>query len=152
MQSRNDIFDRLMSLRFFNFAWPFYVAHKEILLYVFFGGLTTVLSILSFAVIFEFCGINEHGANIISWVLAVTFAFITNRTWVFKGSPDNNETVLKQAFRFYVGRVFTLFVEEAIIFVFITRLSLAALLVKVNTQLIVLILNYIISKFMIFKK
>lgn len=152
MKNKDDIFDRLMSLRFLSFVKPFYIAHKEIFLYVLFGGLTTVISILSFAVAYELCNINEHIANIISWILAVTFAFITNKTWVFKGSVDNHETVFKQALSFYVGRVFTLLFEEVIVFVFITQLGFAALLVKIATQVIVLILNYLISKYYVFKK
>lgn len=152
MQNRDDIFDRLMSLRFLSFAKPFYLAHKEVLLYVLFGGLTTVISILSFTLAYEFCVINEHIANIMSWILAVTFAFITNRTWVFKGSADNNATVFKQALSFYAGRVFTLLVEEVVVFVFITWLGFSALLVKVATQAIVLILNYVISKYYVFNK
>lgn len=124
---------------------------KETLLYLFFGGITTAISILSFAFTYDFLCINEHISNIVSWVLAVSFAFFTNRTWVFKGFVNSNENIFKQALSFCFGRIFTLLVEEVIVLLFITWLGFAALFVKVVAQVIVLILNYLISKFFVFK-
>lgn len=80
---QRDIFDKLMSLLFFNIFDPFYKKHKEVLLYLFFGGLAFVVSIASYGFFNITLGINELIANILSWVLAVAFAFATNRIWVF---------------------------------------------------------------------
>lgn len=141
-----------MLWKLLSFAKSFYVTHKEMLLYLFFGGLTTIISILSFTFAYEVLCINEHISNLISWILAVTFAFVTNRTWVFKDAIQQDGSVFKQMVSFYAGRVFTLLVEEIILFVFITWLGFAAFLVKVATQVIVLILNYVISKYFVFRK
>lgn len=152
MQNKDDIFDRLMSLKFFSFARPFYINYKEMLLYVLFGGITTIISVFTFTIVYEFFSINEHVANVISWLLAVLFAFVTNRTWVFKDTLDNNSSVLVQAISFYAGRFATLVVEELIIFVFISKLNFNAVSVKVATQVIILVLNYLVSKFFVFRQ
>lgn len=152
MQNKADIFDRLMSLEFLSFARPFYITHKELLLYIFFGGITTIISVFTFTIVYEVFGINEHVANVVAWVLAVLFAFVTNRTWVFKDKEGNDCSVFGQAIRFYAGRIATLVVEELIIFVFISKLNFNAFSVKVATQVIVLVLNYLVSKFLVFRK
>ena len=90
-------------------------------------------------------------ANIFSWVAAVTFAYVTNRTWVF-ASKEKGLAIIQEAFAFYGGRVFTLGLEEVVLYVFITLLFFPPLTVKVFAQVIVLILNYVISKLFVFNK
>lgn len=125
---------------------------KEILLYLIFGGLTTVISISVFYLLNVTLGANEHFANIVSWLAAVLFAFLTNRGIVFNSKTHTALGFLRQMFKFYMGRVTTLLVEEAVIFLFITKMGLNSLAVKLSAQIIVVILNYIISKFLIFKE
>ena len=84
MQEKRDIFDRMMALPILNIFEPFYKKNKEVLLYLFFGGLTFIVSIATYAVFNVSMGINELIANVMSWVLAVLFAFATNRVWVFQ--------------------------------------------------------------------
>lgn len=150
--NKPDIFDRLMHLPFFNIFEPFYKKHKEMLLYLFFGGLTFVISIVSYAIFNVAFGINELIANIISWVLAVLFAFFTNRIWVFDGKTDGAKEFLIQMLNFFGGRVATLVVEELILFIFITKLGFGSMAVKTVAQVIVIVLNYIISKLWVFRK
>lgn len=150
MKAKRDIFDRIMSCKMLGFAEPFYTAHKEVLLYLFFGALTTVVSVVSFTASYKLVGLNEHFANIISWCLAVLFAFVTNRTWVFKGSVNSNGGLLKQILSFYCGRLFSLAVEEVIIFLFVSKLGCGAVLIKIISQVVVIVLNYFISKFLVF--
>ena len=88
MQEKRDIFDRMMALPILNIFEPFYKKNKEVLLYLFFGGLTFIVSIATYAVFNVSMGINELIANVMSWVLAVLFAFATNRVWVFQ-APTN---------------------------------------------------------------
>jgi len=76
-----DIFDKIMHLPGLRVFEPLYKKYKEVLLYLFFGVLTTVVSIGSYAFFNVTLGINELIANVISWVLAVLFAFFTNRIW-----------------------------------------------------------------------
>ena len=148
---KDDIFDRLMRLPLLRVFEPFYKKHKEVLLYLLFGGLTTVVSIVVFALFFGL-GLNELIANVISWILAVLFAYVTNRTWVFADKADTRAGILREIAAFFGGRLATLLVEEAILAVFITWLRLPALPVKIAAQIVVIVLNYFISKLFIFKK
>ncbi len=149
---KDDFFDRLMRLPVLRVFEPFYRKHKEVLLYLLFGGLTTLVSILSFALFAEGLGMNVLWANILSWILAVSFAYVTNRTWVFADRADTKAGVLREIVSFFGGRLATLGVEEAIIYVFITRLGLPAMPVKIAAQVIVIVLNYVISKLIVFRK
>ena len=92
MQEKRDIFDRMMALPILNIFEPFYKKNKEVLLYLFFGGLTFIVSIATYAVFNVSMGINELIANVMSWVLAVLFAFATNRVWVFQ-APTHTITI-----------------------------------------------------------
>ena len=146
-----DIFDKIMSLPVLRVFYPFYKKHKQVLLYLFFGALTTVISIAVFSLLNIFLGVNEHIANLASWVLAVLFAFLTNRTMVFEAETKTSGDFLIQIVKFYAGRVATLLVEELIIFVFITTLKFDSFTIKMAAQVILIVLNYIISKLFVFK-
>ena len=126
--------------------------HREVILYLIFGGLTTLVSIASFWLGHDALGLNEHVSNVISWILAVTFAFLTNRRWVWPQERMPLGALLRQAASFYAGRLFTLIVEEVILYVFVTRLQWDSLIVKAVAQVIVIALNYIISKLIVFRK
>ena len=148
MQPKPDIFDRIFSWRILGFARPFYLKYKQALLYLFFGALTTAVSLGSFALFTLVIPCDELIANIISWLLAVLFAFLTNRTWVFQST---DQSFGRQMLTFYLGRVSTLLVEEALILIFVKWLLWDAMAVKIAAQIIVLILNYVISKLFVFK-
>ena len=129
----------------------FYV-NKEILLYLFFGGLTFLVSIISYAFFNIQIGWNALVANIGSWILAVAFAYITNRIWVFDSNAETTADFIKEITSFVGGRVATLVIEELILFIFITNLGMNSMLVKIVAQVIVIVLNYVISKLIVFKK
>ena len=123
--------------------------HKELILYVFFGGLATVVSIGTF-VLFD-AMMNELVANVLSWIITVGFAYWTNRTWVFH-SEVQGKGVWKELTTFYTGRLLTLGLEEVILLVFATILHWNATVVKIAAQVLVLVGNYILSKLLIFRK
>ena len=147
----DDMFDRLMAARVFRPVYPFYVKHKEKLLYLFFGGLTTLVSLVTFWLMNGVMTLNEHIANVASWLLAVLFAFVTNRKWVFNAQAGK-ASFLRQLLSFYGGRLFTFGVEELLILFFITWLQFNSMAVKISAQVVVLILNYIVSKLFVFRK
>lgn len=127
------------------------IKYREVLLYLIFGGLTTVVSMLSFWLALRL-GIHELIANIISWICAVTFAYFTNAKWVFEARPETKGEKLRQFVSFYVGRLATLGVEELIILVFSTWLGFDPVLIKLIGQIVVVILNYVVSKLFVFRK
>lgn len=124
---------------------------KEILSYLIFGGLTFLVSVTSYAIFDTVLSMNELIANVLSWILAVSFAYVTNKKWVFDAPTHNAQELLKQVSSFFGGRVATLLVEEFILLIFVTLLKFPSIPVKVVAQIIVIVLNYIISKWFIFK-
>jgi putative flippase GtrA len=149
---KKDIFDKIMGLPGLRVFEPLYRKYKEVLLYLFFGVLTTVVSIVSYAVFNVVFGINELIANVLSWILAVLFAFFTNRIWVFSAPTKTAEEFFKQMATFASGRLVTLAIEELILLVFITILHFNSIVVKIVAQVVVIVLNYVISKLVVFRK
>ena len=116
---------------------------KELVLYTVFGNMTFIISIASYAVFNVALGINELIANALAWVFAVLFSYITNKRWVFRVSTPTKTAALVQMFAFFSGRFFTLIIEETIIY--------PSMWVKLAAQVVVVVLNYIISKLFVFK-
>ena len=146
-----DIFDRIMLLPGLRVLYPFYQKKKAVLLYIFFGGLTTLVSIGTFALADLGLHLNELVANIISWIFAVTFAYVTNRIWVFH-SQARGSSIFTEALSFFGGRLLTLGIEELMLLIFVTLLDFNSMLIKVIAQFVVLISNYFISKLLVFRK
>ena len=126
--------------------------YRQLILYCAFGFGTFLVSMVSYALCFRMLNMHVLVANIISWVFAATFAFFTNRKWVFDGDKDGNKSLLQQMASFFGGRLFTLGVEELILSIFVMRLKFDGVVVKVVAQVVVIVLNYFISKFWVFKK
>lgn len=146
-----DIFDKIMSLPGLRRFYNLYAKYKEILLYILFGGVATVVSIGSFVICETLLGMDVLIANVISWVLAVATAYGTNRTWVFR-STTKGKAFWQEMAAFFSGRVLTLLMEETILLIFVTWLHFPGILIKVAAQIAVLVGNYFISKLIIFKK
>lgn len=106
---------------------------------------------VSFFFFYNIWGYNELIANVCSWIFAVVFAFITNKVYVFESlNKSINEAVL-QFIMFVSSRLATLFIEEVVLFIFITMLNYYVVIIKVLAQILVILLNYIFSKKFVFK-
>lgn len=147
-----DIFDRIMSTRLLCPLYPLYRKYKEPFLYLFFGGLTFFLSIGLYWLFAHPLGFDPLIANIISWVLCVAFAYVTNRTWVFTQKAHDGPGIAREAFSFAAGRLATLGMEELILWLGITVLGINDIVVKIIAQVLVIIGNYVISKWFVFRK
>lgn len=136
-----------------------FIKYKEIILYVIFGGLTTVVDwAVSFA-LYRLWDVPMqsmpwliHVADVIAWVCAVLFAFFTNRIWVFESKRHGFWPVMGELVTFAGGRVLTLLMQEGLIAVFFTWLGLNKYLVKIGVAVLVVIANYFISKLLVFKE
>lgn len=148
---KEDFFDKVMGFPVLRVFKPFYKRHKEVLLYLFFGGVAVLLNLGLFFLFDQVLKINELIANVICWIICVLFQFVTNRTWVFEAKEEKTNTLLGQMLSFFGGRLFTLGVEEAILAIFITWLMLNSIVVKIIAQIVIIVLNYIISKFVVFR-
>lgn len=126
--------------------------NKEVIRYLFFGGLAFLVSVGTFWLLNVVLGIGELIANVFSWIITVTFAFITNKLWVFEAETVGCKNFLKQMVSFFAGRIVTLVIEEGVLFVFITLMGMPSLLIKIAAQVVVIVLNYVISKLLVFRK
>lgn len=129
-----------------------YKKYEEIINYLFIGGCTTLISLLVYYIsVFTILDPNISWelqlANIISWIFGVTFAFITNRKVVFK---SKNKKILNEAEKFLGARVITLLIDMFFMYITVTVLSLNDKIMKIISNVIIIILNYIFSKLFVF--
>lgn len=125
--------------------------HKEIILYVFFGFIAVILNICLFVLFYNVFCISVLVSNLICWLVCVTFQFFTNKIWVFNNGNVNKNNLIKQIILFFLGRVFTLILEDLIIFIFIELLMYNPIFIKTLTQFIIIVLNYVISRWFVFR-
>lgn len=131
-----------------------YRKYREQINYLVVGGLTTVVSLATYWLCTKtFLDPNNpiqlQAANIISWICAVTFAYFTNRRYVFFSQEPNR---LKEAGKFFLSRVTTLLMEMGIMALGVSVLGINDRIVKVVAQVIIIIANYILSKLLVFRK
>lgn len=121
---------------------------RELFLYVVFGAMTFFVNLISYFFFESVLGVNYLISNVIAWFLSVLFAYITNRKWVFESrSPD----ILKEMSLFFGGRIFSGVVDTALMYLFIDVMVLDNAFSKIVVQIIVIVLNYIFSKLIVFK-
>ena len=140
--------------------------YKELIIYVVFGGLTTVVNLLMFTVCGMAFGDEKYLiSNVIAWFVAVVFAYVTNKLWVFESKSWNVKVLLKEVPSFFAARIASFLIEEIGLYVFVDLLSFnelsvkilsfeieGELIAKVALAVVVVVLNYIFSKCVIFKK
>lgn len=128
--------------------------NKQIICYIFFGILATVINlatyyILSNTILNPNIPIQLIIINIISWIVCVTFAYYTNRKYVFK---SHNKSKVKEIIAFYKLRLLTLIIELMLMYILVNKLQLNDKIIKPTVQALIIILNYIFSKLCVFKK
>lgn len=133
-----------------------YYKYEEKWLYVLFGGLTTVVSIatkfLAFALIPAEPIWENTVAVVFSWICAVTFAFFTNKKYVFRSETKTSGEFMKVFFSFYGSRFATLVMEWLIFFIFCDKLNISKSLITLLSQVIIFVANYLLSKLFVFRK
>lgn len=120
---------------------------KEIISYLFFGALTTLVNLISFHIFNKFW-YKPLQVNIVSWAISIAFAYLTNAKWVFR----QKKYTVKSAVDFATSRITTLLLEEAILLFGIDVFGFKADTVKIVAQILVIIANYLLSKFIVFNK
>ncbi len=131
-----------------------YIKYKEMINYLIVGGLTTCVSLLTYYLL-TFTILNPNIstelqiATIISWIISVLFAFFTNKKYVFE---SKNKFNFKEMISFILSRLSTLFIEMLLMYLLVTICKYNDKIMKIAVQIIVIILNYLLSKFLVFKK
>lgn len=126
--------------------------YEEIIKYLIIGVLTTIINYLVFVIAINSFGIEMHISNIIAWIVSVIFAYFTNKLFVFESKSFAFQIIGKEILSFGAARVFSLVLEEIILYVFVNLLNMNQLIIKLIANVIVIIVNYVLSKFIIFKK
>ena len=150
--------DKNPLVKFWNWGWGIYYKNPEVWNYIIVGALTTLVSLatkwlLLFTILDAENPFELQLSVIISWIAAVTFAYVTNRIFVFK---SKSKEYIREITKFFAGRLLTLGMEMAIMWFFVTLLKLNSdtqvLIVTIITQILILIGNYFISKLFVFNK
>lgn len=142
------------------------VKYRELITYVIFGVLTTVVSLVSFKIFDSILGENLYLiSNVISWIFAVSFAYVTNKLWVFESKSWKSNVIIKEIIGFISARLFSLGVEELGLWLLVDIFNIGKISVdlfsfningnmiaKLIMQVVVIVLNYVFSKLVIFKK
>lgn len=131
-----------------------YLKYKEIINYLIVGVLTTIISLAIYYIsVFTFLNpensIELQIANILSWIAGVVFAYFTNRKYVFE---SKNENKIKEATKFVSSRITTLVLDMLVMWLGVTILHFNDKLIKIISQFLVVVVNYILSKLFVFKK
>lgn len=128
--------------------------YEEIIRYLIIGVLTTIVSLgvyylLVFTIFNSKIPLELQITNIISWICAVIFAYVTNRKYVFK---IENKSSKKEIIKFFTSRISTLFIDMLLMYILVSLCNFNDKVIKLLVQVIITILNYVFSKFIVFKK
>ena len=126
--------------------------YKDVLSYLIFGVLTTVVNYMIYLPIYNFCGVSAAVSNMIAWVGAVMFAFLTNKPFVFHSHDWSAGTVVPELTKFVSCRLASGVLETAILLLTVDCLHWNGNVWKLVTQVMVIIINYVGSKLLVFRK
>lgn len=124
---------------------------REVLSYLFFGGLTTLVNILIFFILRHF-NVHLYLSNLIAWIGAVLFAFITNKLYVFGSKSKDKKKSAKELVSFFIFRIISLGIDMGAMYLLLQVINSSEVFAKIMTNILVIIVNYLFSKLFVFKK
>lgn len=129
-----------------------YYNYKEVINYIVFGGLATVVNFVSYFIFARVIGIDEVISSGLSWVCAVIFAYITNKIFVFESKTTSKKQLIKECVFFFLARIFSGITCDVGTFALMVKVfNINDIFSKIVTQVMVVIVNYVFSKFIVFK-
>lgn len=129
-----------------------YNKYKEVINYLFFGVCTTVINIVTYYVCAHWFDFSTTVSNIIAWIISVAFAYVTNKIWVFESKEKGVSHIIREMLSFFGCRFGTLWMDIAVMYIFVDVLHYPDMIIKIASNVLVVIVNYIASKLFIFKK
>ena len=129
-----------------------YNKYKEILMYLIFGVLTTVVNIVSYFLLARILHIDTVVSTVIALILSILFAYITNKIFVFESKTNTAKELLKEIISFFGCRAFTGILDVAFMYITVDVFDLNDMIMKIISNIVVIIVNYVFSKLIIFKK
>ena len=125
---------------------------KEQILYLFFGGCTTLINIAAYWLLTRLLGLLVPAATALAWALSVLFAYVTNRIWVFESKEKTPAGIFREAAGFFLTRLATGLMDTALMTWLADGLHWPDMPVKLGVNILVIILNYVFSKLLVFRK
>lgn len=139
--------------KYTNILVELYYKYKEIFDYLFFGGLVTIVNFISYYIPANIIGVDKIVSNLIAFIISVIFAYVVNKEYVFETKWEGIQNVFKEFSSFVISRIGTGLLCDILIFAFmINILNINDVISKIFTQILVVILNYIIGKWFVFKQ
>ena len=130
-----------------------YLKYKEIINYLVFGGLSTVLNFVTYYITARIIGIEEVTSSGISWFCSVLFAYITNKLFVFESKSNSKKEFFKEMISFFLARIASGILCDVGTFALMVKVfNVNDIIAKIVTQIMVVIVNYVFSKLIIFRK
>ena len=129
-----------------------YQKYREVILYILFGGLTTLINLLVYNTMYYYIESSNLLSTIVAWILSVLMAFLTNKQIVFRSSSWNLEILWKEGVKFFECRIGTGILEIIFMYITVDILRWSGFIMKLIVNVIVIILNYVASKRIIFVK
>lgn len=125
--------------------------YKDVILYGFFGVCTTIANIVTYWLFAQKMHVPVMISTVIAWIVAVVFAYLTNRKWVFHSTAHGTSEIIKEIISFFSCRIATGIVDWLCMFIFVEKLGMNDMIIKTGANVLVIILNYVASKLVIFK-
>lgn len=129
-----------------------YNDNKNIIPYLFFGVCTTAVNVVVYGILSHALGLGIMFSTIVAWIAAVLFAYLTNRKWVFDSNAKKFTSQLREFVSFFLCRIVTGIVDWGCMFVFVNIFLCNDVFIKIISNAVVIIMNYVASKWIIFKK
>ncbi len=130
-----------------------YLKYKELINYLIFGGLTTIVNFICYYIFARMIGIDEVISSALSWFFSVLFAYITNKMFVFESKTKGIKNLIRECISFFLARILSGILCDIGSFALMVKVfNINDIISKIITQVMVVIVNYIFSKFLVFKK
>lgn len=130
-----------------------YLKYKELINYLIFGGLTTIVNFICYYIFARMIGIDEVISSALSWFFSVLFAYITNKMFVFDSKTKGIKNLIRECISFFLARILSGILCDIGSFALMVKVfNINDIISKIITQVMVVIVNYIFSKFLVFKK
>ena len=128
------------------------IINTQTILYVIFGILTTIVNLISYYFFSNIMSINYLISNMVSWIISVLFAYVTNKFYVFNSKDTSKDIIIKEFIKFVNCRLTSGIIEMILLFLLVDMLAVNDIISKLVIGVIVVILNFIFSKLFVFKK
>ena len=125
--------------------------YKEIINYLIFGVLTTLVNYVSYLILAKACNVDYMVSTVIAQIISILFAYVTNKLFVFQTKGLSKKEFFKEMFSFFGFRILSLFLDMGFMYLFVDVLHLNDVIMKLVSNVLIVIANYIFSKVFIFK-